>query len=196
MIVGVTGGIGTGKSIVCGIFKSLGVPVNDADKIAHSIVETNQAVLQTIAKKFGNQYIGPDNSLNRKKLKQRIFASTKDRLWLEQLLHPLIAEEIILYAKNITYPYCIIEIPLLVEANMQNIVDRILTVDCPIDVQIQRAIQRDNEHADEIKSIIAIQITREERLAITNDVIENTSDIHTLTNKVKQLHQLYLRLST
>lgn len=190
-----TGGIGVGKSTVCGIFKHLGVPVNDADKIAHTIVDTNEVILQEIINKFGPQYLTIDNKLNRKKLKQQIFADVKDRIWLEQLLHPLIAKEIVLYAKNISYPYCIIEIPLLIETGMQNIVDRILTVDCPVELQLERAAKRDQEHVDEVKTIVAIQITRTERLTLTNDIIENTADIQALIKRVEQLHHAYLSLA-
>lgn len=195
MIVGLTGGIGTGKSTVCAIFKRLGVPIINADTIARDIVDTDKTVLQTIIKKFGHDFLTSDHKLDRKKLKQQIFVVTEDRIWLERFLHPLIAKEIIQQTKNITYPYCIVEIPLLIEANMQNLVDRILTVDCPEDMQLKQAMQRDQHTAEEIKAIIAAQITRAERLNATNDIIENNGDMPTLIKRVEQLHEMYLGLA-
>lgn len=195
MIVGLTGGIGAGKSTVCGIFKHLGVPVISADEIAHELVDTDHTVLQSIIQKFGKQFLTHEQKLDRRKLRQQIFSHPTDKLWLEQLLHPLIGREIVAQAKEISYPYCIAEIPILVEANMQDIVDRILTVDCSPDEQLKRAVERENFSPDEIKSIIANQITREHRLAVTNDVIENHGDMQTLIKRVEELHRLYLSLS-
>lgn len=195
MIVGLTGGIGTGKSTVCELFKHLGVPIINADTIARNIVDTDKTVLQTIIKKFGNDFLTAEHKLDRRKLKQQIFVVPEDRIWLERFLHPLIAKEIIQQTKKITYPYCIVEIPLLIEANMQNLVDRILTVDCPEDMQLKQAMQRDQHTKEEIKAIIAAQITRAERLNATNDVIENNGDMPTLIKRVEQLHEMYLGLA-
>lgn len=194
MIVGLTGGIGTGKTTIANIFKHLGVPIIDADEIAHHIVDTDKSVFQAIIKKFGAQFLTANNKIDRRKLKQQVFSIPADRLWLEQLLHPLIEAEILRQAKNITYPYCVVEIPLLIEVGMQDIVDRVLTVDCPNEMQLQRAMARDQNTEAEIRAIIATQITREQRLAATNDVIENIVDMPTLIKRVEQLHHLYLSL--
>lgn len=195
MIVGLTGGIGTGKTTVCGIFKHLGVPVISADEIAHHIVETDKAVFQAIVHRFGHN-VTTDKKINRAILRELVFQNLDDKLWLEQLLHPMIGAEIIRRAKETTYPYCVVEIPLLIEANMQNLVDRILTIDCPADKQLQHATQRGKHNLQQIQIFIANQLTREERLSATDDIIENNGDMAQLIKRVEQLHQLYLSLST
>lgn len=196
MIVGLTGGIGTGKSTVAGIFKHLGVPVINADEIAHHLVDTDKSVFDVILKKFGNEVINQQQKINRATLRAKIFNVPQDKIWLEQLLHPLIKNEIVVRVQNLTYPYCIVEIPLLIEAGMQDIVDRILTVDCPQDVQLLRAKERGQHTEAEIRAFIANQITREARLAETDDLIENVGDIPALIDRVLHLHQLYLSLAS
>lgn len=196
MIVGLTGGIGTGKSTVCGIFKHLGVPIINADEIAHQLVDSDKSIFQAILQKFGKQFLTPEQKIDRRKLRAQIFTIPADRLWLERLLHPLIGKEIVQQAKTFTYPYCVAEIPLLVEAQMQDIVDRILTLDCPLELQLQRALQRHEHSEPEIRAIIAAQITREKRIAASNDVVENTGDMPSLIKRIEQLHQLYLSLSS
>lgn len=196
MIVGLTGGIGTGKSTVCGIFNHLGVPIINADDIAHDIVNTDKTVFQAIIQKFGKDFLTPDHKIDRHKLRIQIFTIPADKLWLERLLHPLIGKEIQRQAKSITYPYCVAEIPLLIEANMQDIVDRILTLDCPVELQLQRALQRNIHTETEIRAIIAAQIKREQRLAVTDDIVENTGDVPTLIKHIERLHHKYLSLAS
>lgn len=196
MIVGLTGGIGTGKSTVAKLFVDHGVPVISSDDITHQILNTNQVVQQAIIKKFGNQCLTADLTIDRRILGQIIFTKQQHKAWLEALLHPLIAHEFIAQATSSTYPYCIIEIPLLVEAGMQNLVDRILTVDCPKAQQLKRALARGTHSESEIKTIIANQITRKQRLAATNDIIENISDLAALQQRVEGLHNLYLSLAS
>lgn len=196
MIVGLTGGIGTGKTTICNIFKHLGVPIISADEISHQIIETDQSVLHSIQHHFGKDPLIENNKIDRNILRKLIFSNSKDKVWLEQLLHPLIASQIIVETKKITYPYCIVEIPLLIEANMQNLVDRILTVDCNPELQLQRAIQRGIHSEEDIQHFIATQITRDKRLAITNDIIENNADMPALIKRVEQLHKLYLSLAS
>lgn len=195
MVVGLTGGIGSGKSTVANMFKDLGVPIINADVISHNIVNNDPCVLQQIINKFGKQYLTVEQTLDRRKLKQIIFSDPTSRLWLEQLLHPLIIKEINKQAQNTKAPYCVVEIPLLIEAGLQDTVDRILTVDCTEDLQLQRAMRRDNHSAAEINNIIATQMTRKQRLAINTDIIENTSDLATLMGQVHKLHGLYLQQS-
>lgn len=194
MIVGLTGGIGSGKSTVGKIFTDLGVMVINADVIAHHILDTNKSVLQSITNKFGPNSLTTTGKIDKKKIQQQIFDNPAARLWLESLLHPLIQAEIIRQASNTTAPYCVVEIPLLIEAKMQHIVDRILTINCPPELQLQRALLRAKHSATEIKAIIAIQITNEERLAASDDIIINTHDISALADSVRQLHQLYLSM--
>lgn len=195
MIVGLTGGIGSGKSTVANMFKDLGVPIINADAISRHIIDTDAEVLQKIINKFGQQYLTAEQTLDRRKLKKIIFSDPSSRIWLEQVLHPIITKEIARQAANTSTPYCVVEIPLLIEANLQDTVDRILTVDCSEDLQLQRAMQRDQHSATEIKNIIATQITRKQRLAIDTDIIENTSDLTDLKEQVCKLHNLYLQQS-
>ncbi|HSX20123.1 MAG TPA: dephospho-CoA kinase [Gammaproteobacteria bacterium] len=196
MIVGLTGGIGSGKSTVCALFKHLGVPIISADEIAHHLIDTDKKIFLAIVQKFGHEYLDAGQKLDRHKLRQLIFTNPADKLWLETLLHPLIAKEIVNQAQEVTYPYCIVEIPLLIEAGMQDIVDRILTVDCPVEVQLARAIQRDQYPEAEIRAIIANQITREKRLASTNDVLETNVAMPELIKRVEKLHHVYLSLAS
>lgn len=196
MIVGLTGGIGTGKSTVCGIFKHLGVPIISADAISHNILETNKSVFQAVIHKFGPQFLTPQHTIDRAKLRNKVFVIPEDRLWLESLVHPLIEQEIIRQAKSITYPYCVAEIPLLIEAKMQNVVDRILTIDCGEEMQLKHALQRNIHSEAEIRAIIAAQISREKRLAVSNDIIENTGNMPNLIKQIEDLHQLYLSLAS
>lgn len=195
MIVGLTGGIGAGKSTVANLFKNIGVPIFSADEIAHKILETDRTIQQAIIKKFGRKCLKANNTIDRNALAQIIFADQDSRIWLEALLHPIVAREYIASANNNTYPYCIVEIPLLIEAKMQDKVDRILTVDCTEEQQLKQALARGHHSESEIKARIANQITNEQRLAASNDVIENIYDLSSLQTRVKELHNLYLSLA-
>lgn len=194
MIVGLTGGIGSGKTTVCKLFAKLGVPVINADEISHNLLKTNHTVYQTIKNKFGDQILDRDQNIDRAKLRARVFANPAERLWLEALLHPLIKAEILEHTKNVVYPYCIVEIPLLIEVGWQELMDRILTVDCSPELQLARATKRDGKVDQEIAAIIANQITREERRAASNDIIENAGDMALLKKHVEQMHHHYLDL--
>lgn len=195
MKVGLTGGIGSGKSTVAGMFFELGVPIIDADAIAHQIVASDTEVLQQIINKFGQEYLTNEHTLDRRKLKKIIFDDPASKTWLEQLLHPLISKEITKQAQVAAAPYCIVEIPLLIEAGLQNTVDRILIVDCPQELQIQRTTQRDKQTEAEVKKIIATQITRDKRIDAADDIIVNTGDLAYLKDEVRRLHNLYLEQS-
>lgn len=196
MIVGLTGGIGAGKSTVATLFADHGVPVISCDEIALQIVNTDKAVQQAIIQKFGNGCLTANHTIDRHALRQIIFSNQQHKIWLEKLLHPLIAHELIIRAKNCTFPYCIVEIPLLIEAGMQNLVDRILTVDCSKAQQLKQALARGRHSESEIKAIIASQTTQERRRIAANDIIENTSDLATLRARINELHNLYLSLAT
>lgn len=197
MIVGLTGGIGAGKSTVANLFRNHGVPIISADEISHQIINTNKTVQQAIIEKFGDRCLKPDHhTIDKHALGKIIFADQQSRVWLEKLLHPLIAQEFLTEANNITYPYCIIEIPLLIEAGMQNKVDRILTVDCTEEQQLKQALARGRHNKLEIKARIANQISRTQRLAASDDVIENIYDLAYLQTRVNELHNLYLSLAT
>jgi dephospho-CoA kinase len=196
MLVGLTGGIGSGKSVVLNEFKALGVPTCSADVFARIVLQQNPHILEAIINRFNGEYLNADQTLNRKKLREKVFDSAEDKEWLEKMLHPLIAEQIDLYVKQQSYPYCVIEIPLLIETNMDAEVDRVLSVDCPEEMQLERASQRDGCTVEEIKKIIASQITREKRRAHSDDVIDNISDIMYLRKRVRELHEFFLELAT
>jgi len=189
MIVGLTGGIGAGKTTVLAMFQALGVPTYNADTIAKDIMDSNPAVTKAVQKKFPS--VIDKQKIDRKKIRQIIFNSVEDKKWLEDLLHPLVKQEIKNIAQQHTHDYCVVEIPLLFEANMTSYVDKVLTIDTPHELQLQRSMQRDAAAAEEIAPIIASQITREFRLSNSDDVITNDDDLQLLQSVVMQLHKKY-----
>lgn len=196
MIVGLTGGIGSGKSTVGKLFARLGVPVISADEIAHELLTHNHAVYQAVSNRFGDSLLDTEQQIDRRKLRNMIFSNPAEKQWLEDLMHPLIKQEIIQHVKNFVYPYCVVEIPLLLEVGWQDLVDRILTIDCSEELQMQRATSRDGNVDPNIAAIIATQITRKERKAASNDVVENSGDLNHLSKRVEDLHHHYLELAT
>jgi len=193
--IGLTGGIGCGKSTVARIFEQLKTPVIDADEIAHQLVAIGQPALAQIQQDFGICVFKPDGSLDRKKLSEIVFSDPKQKQKLESILHPLVYQFIQAKIKQLNTPYCIICIPLIFETNMTHLVDRILVVDCSIETQIQRVRKRDNMTIERIQSIIDSQVSRAFRKAHTNDLIDNSVTDDRLAEEVKKLHNLYLSLS-
>lgn len=193
--IGLTGGIGSGKSTVSTLFEEFNIPVIDADIIAHQLVAINQPALKQLAQTFGSDITNSDGSLNRSKLKQQIFSDTQKKQQLEAILHPLIYAQIKKQISTLKTAYCIISIPLLIETAKTGFVDRILVIDCPIELQITRVQQRDKLTEVQINSIISSQVSRTERLAVADDVIDNTKTALQLAQQVKKLHNLYLSLS-
>jgi dephospho-CoA kinase len=196
-MIGLTGGIGTGKSTVANLFAELGITIIDADVIAREVVAPNSTALKAIVGHFGMEILDQTGQLNRHALRDRIFQdsdeSNKERLWLEQLLHPAILNEIKQRAQQSTSPYCIAVIPLLLETKFHFPVDRILVIDAPVELQRQRVQQRDNHSDHFIDAILNTQCTREERLKAADDVIVNDKNIKALKQQVKKLHSDYLR---
>ncbi len=193
--IGLTGGIGSGKSTVSKLFEKLGVPVIDADVIARQIVEPGQPALNQLVQTFGNQFLTADGTLDRAKLRQLVFSDPAQKQRLEELLHPLVYRKIEEEIELLTSAYCIICVPLLLETGMTGLVDRVLVVDCALEIQIERVKQRDRLTTEQIKSIIASQVSREERLARADDVIDNSKPATQLAEQVKKLHNLYLMRS-
>ncbi|MDO9168378.1 MAG: dephospho-CoA kinase [Methylobacter sp.] len=193
--VGLTGGIGCGKSTVARIFSALHIPVLDADEIAHRLVEKGQPALARIRQEFGPASLNPDDSLNRKNLRELIFSDLKQKQKLESILHPLIYKTLQTELEQLIAPYCIISIPLLFETGMTHLVDRILVIDCPIETQIERVTLRDNLTVARIQSIIDSQVSRAFRKANADDLIDNSNADYRLAEQVKKLHNLYLSLS-
>ena len=192
LVVGVTGGIGSGKSAVTQCFENLGVAVVDADVAARIIVEPGGAALAAIAEHFGDDIILPDGTLDRAALRQRVFSDAAQRLWLEQLTHPLIGEEIRRQLVAAASPYSILSSPLLLETSQRELVDCVVVVDVPEEVQLQRAVQRDANSEEQIRRIMAAQMQREQRLQMADIVIDNSKPLAELDGVVAELHKEFL----
>jgi dephospho-CoA kinase len=191
--VGLTGGIASGKTTVSNLFAKLGVPVIDADVIAHKLVEPGQPALDVIVQTFGPSIINNDKSLNRAKLRALIFADEHKRQRLEAILHPRIKKTMQDQIAQLRDPYCLLCIPLLLETQQLDTVERILVVDCPPDLQRQRLVERNGLSYNEMERIIKAQANRDARLAIANEVIYNNSDLEHLQQQVLTLHQRYMQ---
>ena len=189
--VGLTGGIASGKTTVSNLFAQHNVTIIDADLIAREVVQPQQPAFKDIVQLFGDVVIGVDGHLRRDILRQQIFSSPDLRQQLEAILHPRIKLEMQQRAAAIHEPYCILSIPLLIEAKQLDLVDRVLVVDCPIELQRQRLAQRDGITAAEIDRMLAAQASREQRLAVADDVIDNQTHVSQLQQQVQRLHQQY-----
>lgn len=192
-IVGLTGGIGSGKTTVTNIFSALGVDIIDADIIAREVVAKGSPALALISDHFGKNYIQDDGLLNRALLRQKIFSDDTEKLWLNNLLHPLIREHIVLQAQASLSPYCIVVAPLLIENNLTALVNRVLVIDVKESTQISRTTKRDSNSTAQIQAIINSQVTRQERQTYADDLLNNDdSSIAQLEQAVTKLHQSYL----
>ncbi|TXI29592.1 MAG: dephospho-CoA kinase [Aquipseudomonas alcaligenes] len=193
-ILGLTGGIGSGKSAVAQHFIDLGIHLVDADHAARWVVEPGRPALAKIAERFGSQVLQADGSLDRTALRQLVFQDEAQRRWLEGLLHPLIFQEIAQYLARAESPYAILVSPLLVESGQHRITQRVLVVDAPEQLQLQRSMARDNSSEEQIRAILKAQTSREERLRHAHDVLTNDKDLTWLKGEVERLHQFYLTL--
>lgn len=194
-IVGLTGGIGSGKTAVSDRFAEHGINVVDADVISREVVEPGSTALNEIAAHFGQGILLPDGTLDRAQLRQKIFHSAEEKQWLEQLLHPLIATETLRQLDAAEGPYVIYVSPLLVEGGQKALCDRLLVVDVSEATQLQRTMQRDNNDEAQVKRIIASQASRQERLAQADDVIENSAGLAELLQQADALHSRYIALA-
>lgn len=194
--VGVTGGIGSGKSTVAECFASLGVPVIDTDVIARNLTAPGGAALAQIRAAFGASVLQADGSLDRAALRRRVFADEPARRQLEAILHPRIREAVEQALATLDAPYALVVIPLLVEAGgYRDLLNRVLVVDCPEAMQLARVMARSGLSREEVAAILAAQAGRAERLAVADDVIVNTASPEALCAEVAALHQRYLALS-
>lgn len=193
--IGLTGGIASGKTTVANFFADLGVPVIDTDLIARDVVSAGAPVLAEIRDVFGDAVFNEDGSLNRKAMRQLVFADADKRSKLEGILHPRIRAATMTKARAVTYPYTIIVVPLLVESQMRESFDRVLVVDCSEEVQLRRLMERDTENEEQARRMIAAQASRDERLAIADDVVRNDGDLADTRASVATLHAQYLDLS-
>ncbi|MFC3120942.1 dephospho-CoA kinase [Agaribacter flavus] len=195
-IVGVTGGIASGKTTVTDLFSDLGVDVIDADIIARQVVEPETVAFNKIKKHFGKQVVDGKGNLNRAWLRKHVFADPSEKEWLNQLLHPIIRQEMQVQCQQATSDYCILCAPLLIENKLVHLVKRVLVVDVPPDIQLQRAINRDGSAEKTIQQIIEAQCERETRLAAADDVIDNSNDEASIVAQVKTLHAQYLKYAS
>lgn len=195
LIIGLTGGIGSGKSAVCALFSQFDVPVIDADVIARQVVQPGQPALAQVRSAFGKEILTADGQLDRTRLRALIFADPAKRKRLEAILHPAIQREMLDQAARLGAPYCIFAIPLLIEANQTGMVDRVLVVDAPAPLRRERLKQRDGMDEPQIDAVFAAQLDRETRLAHADDIIRNDSDLAHLRAQVIDLHCRYSELA-
>jgi len=194
MIIGLTGGIGSGKSAAGIEFEKLGITVIDADEIAQKASLKNSKAYKEIVEYFGASILDNSQNIDRRKLRNIVFNDDEQKKKLEQILHPAIREDISFAISNSKSPYTIIMVPLIYETNSKDNYNRILVIDCDEDIQISRAVSRDGASEEDIKKIINSQATKKERLSIADDVINNNSSIEKLSEKVLHLHKNYLEL--
>lgn len=198
LIVALTGGIGSGKTTVSEMFQSKNIPIIDTDTIAREIVEPNKPAYVEVTKLFGQAILNKDKHINRQALRKLIFSSSEKRQQLEDILHPLIWQEVKSQLSLLSSPYCIIVVPLLIEKLPQITevtFNRILVIDVEEDIQIKRCLKRDHSDLQEIKSIIKSQVSRQVRKDAADDIILNTENLASLTEKINNLHQQYLKSS-
>lgn len=195
LVIGVTGGIGSGKSTVCGAFGRHGIPTIDTDQVAREVVMPGTDGLAAVVAEFGSQVLAADGTLDRAALRRIVFANPAQRRVLEGLLHPRIRARVAEHLAAVTTPYCLVGIPLLAERSGHSYLDRVLVVDCPEEVQIERVMSRDKLTASEVAAIMGSQASRQERLAIADDVVTNTSDLTAIHAQVDLLHDRYLELA-
>ena len=194
--IGLTGGIGCGKSTAVNYLQSLGIPVIDADLIARTVVEPGQPALQQIAQTFGETVLNQNGSLNRGLLRETVFNNTEQLAKLEAILHPLIKKSIINKINEYkAHAYIIVDVPLLFEKNYTKLFDRVLVIDCLPDQQKQRVKQRDGSTEGVIESIMQTQINRDKRLSLADDILKNTTSVEDLYQQINCLHIKYLALS-
>ncbi|MBR9870810.1 MAG: dephospho-CoA kinase [Gammaproteobacteria bacterium] len=193
-IVGLTGGIGSGKSTVVRLFGELGVHWVDADDVAREVVEPGMPALTAIAEHFGDEVLLADGALDRAWLRQKVFAEPEERAWLEALLHPIIRDEIIrqLQPANYTLPYTLLVSPLLLETDQHELANKILVIDVPESVQLERTMARDNNSREQVERIMAAQMAREDRCAKADAIIDNNQPLVEVERQVAELHNQWM----
>ncbi|MGC8121115.1 dephospho-CoA kinase [Marinobacter sp. VGCF2001] len=193
-IVGMTGGIGSGKSTVARLFGGLGVHWVDADDVARQVVEPGQPALQAIADHFGEGTLQANGELDRAALRQKVFEDPEERRWLEQLLHPVIREALVrqLAPADYALPYVLLVSPLLLETDQHELVDRVVVVDVPEETQIERTMARDHNSREQVERILAAQMPRATRCEKADDIINNAQPIDQVDTAVRTLHQRFL----
>ena len=194
MIIGLTGGIGSGKSAAAALFKDIGVDLIDADDLARDSLNINSEGYRLFIKEFGDEYLDENKNINRELIRKLIFNDSDAKSKLENIIHPIVRTGIETFIKNKKSDYCIIVVPLIFETNSSKIYDRVLVIDCDVDVQILRTSKRDNQTKSDIENIVSKQATREQRLSIADDVIVNNGSLDLLRNEVLKMHKKYLEI--
>ena len=194
MIVGLTGGIGSGKSAAANFFVELGVDLIDADDLAKNVLNKNSKGYKLFINEFGEQYLDNDKNIDRDLLRKTIFNDYDKKNKLENIIHPQVRSGIEEFIKSSKSDYCIVVVPLIYETRSSSYYDRILVIDCDEEIQINRSAIRDNTENKEIKKIISKQASREERLSIADDVILNNRTLDSLKEEVIKLHKKYIKM--
>ncbi|PWB41648.1 MAG: dephospho-CoA kinase [Rhodocyclales bacterium] len=195
-LVGLTGGIGSGKSAASSLFESLGAAVVDTDVIAHELTAPGGAAIESIRNAFGDEVIDARGALDRAAVRRKVFADASAKARLEAILHPMIRAEADRRSAAARAPYVVLVVPLLVESGgYRSRVRRVAVVDCPEEVQVARVMTRSGLSAEEARAIMAAQISREQRLAVADDVIDNGGDLAALRPQVEALHRRYLEMA-
>lgn len=191
-IVGLTGGIGSGKSTVSALFRELGADVIDADEISRNLVGKNSPLFKVVVDHFGNAVVDGEGNLDRAVLRKVVFSDREERQWLENLLHPEIRKEIDYRIRQCRGDYIVLVVPLLLESGKYDFVDRILVVDVPESIQVSRIRDRDDSPVEIIQSIIAAQFSRQDRLDQADDILYNDASLEEIRERVHELHEQYL----
>ncbi|MET2900267.1 dephospho-CoA kinase [Vibrio rotiferianus] len=194
-VIGLTGGIASGKTTVANLFKQqFKIDIVDADIVAREVVEPNTPGLNAIIEHFGTDIVHDDQTLDRAKLRERIFSHPEEKAWLNGLLHPMIREKMIEDLEQVTSDYALLVVPLLVENKLDSLCDRVLVVDVEPQTQISRTVKRDNVSEEQAKAIVASQASREQRLALADDVVKNNPNDPELLLQITDLHEKYLAM--
>ncbi len=194
MIIGLTGGIGSGKSAAAAIFKDLGIDSIDADDLARDSLKINSKGYELFINEFGEKYLDENKEINRELLRRDIFNDPVTKLKLENIIHPLVRSGIKAFINTSKSDYCIIVVPLIYETGSSKLYDRILVIDCDVEIQIERTFKRDNQNKSEIENIINKQATREERMSIADEVILNNGSTEHLKNSILNIHKKYMEI--
>ncbi len=195
-IVGLTGGIGSGKSAAAKLFEELGAAVVDTDAIAHELTAPGGAAVAPIRAAFGDEVVAPNGALERPAMRRKVFADAQAKGRLEAILHPMIRAEADRRSAAVRAPYVVLVVPLLVESGgYRSRVQRVTVVDCPEEVQVARVMSRSGLSAEEARAIMAAQVSREARLAVADDVIDNGGELAALRPQIEALHRRYLEMA-
>lgn len=196
LVIGLTGGIASGKTTVANLFQQhFAIDIVDADIVARQVVAPGSAGLTAIVDHFGTDILTCEGELDRGQLRQRIFAHSEEKQWLNALLHPMIRRKMIEDLAQVSSPYALLVVPLLVENQLQTLCDRVLVVDVEEKTQLQRTVDRDGVDEQQVRAILKAQASRHERLALADDVIKNESKDQDLLQQITDLHQKYLAMS-